>query len=183
MPILRLAGKAPYRCRPVNSALGVTSTMTIVLRVLVNGEEFVLAGEESMGVLSAHVTAVGKLGPKAEGSGGRRGADSNIDLGVGGMTSRGDKRKDEHLRWGPRLPLEPGDTVTIEVLDSNDFQNPTSRYKTDTSSSYGFAARRRWEEAKSLYFRLRSRFGSRSEREAARFRRHVIKGMRSKRDA
>ncbi len=153
--------------------------MTIVLRVVVNGEEFVLAGEESMGVLSAHVTAVGKLGPKAEGAAGRRGTDASIDLSVGGMTSRGDKRKDEHLRWGPRLPLEPGDTVTIEVLESSDFQAPSSRYKTDTSSSHGLTARRRWEEAKSLYFRLRSRFGVRSEKSASRFRRHIIKGIRA----
>ena len=153
--------------------------MTIVLRVVVNGEEFVLAGEESMGVLSAHVTAVGKLGPKSKSTGGRRGADSHIDLSVGGMTSRGDKRQDEHLRWGPRLPLEPGDSVTIEVLDSTEFQSPTSKYKTDTSSSHGLTARRRWEEAKSLYYRLRNRFGSRSEKETARFRRHIIKGIRS----
>lgn len=153
--------------------------MTIVLRVVVNGEEFVLAGEESMGVLSVHVTAVGKLGPKSESNGGRRGADSHIDLSVGGMTSRGDRRKDEHLRWGPRLPLEPGDTVRIEVLDTSDFQSPTSRYKTDTSSSHGLTARRRWEEARSLYFRLRDRFGSRSEKEAARFHRQIIKGIRS----
>jgi hypothetical protein len=155
--------------------------MTIVLRVVVNGEEFVVAGEDSMGVLSAHVSAVGKLGPKSESTGGRGGADSHIDLSIGGMTSRGDRRKDEHLRWGPRLPLEPGDTVTIEVLDSADFQSPTSRYKTDTSSSHGFTARRRWEEAKSLYFQLRNRFGSRSEKEAARFRRHIIKGIRGER--
>ena len=157
--------------------------MTIILRVLVNGEEFVLAGEESMGVLSAHVTAVGKLGPSAVTSGGRRGADCSIDLSVGGMTSRGDRRKDEHLRWGPRLPIEPGDTVVIEVLDSGEFQSPSSRYKADTSSSHGLTARRRWEEAKSLYFRLRSRFGSRSERAAARFQRHIIKSMRSERAA
>jgi hypothetical protein len=155
--------------------------MTIVLRVAVNGEEFTVAGEASMSVLSAQVTAVGRLGPKSEGVRNPRKPDPNIDLSVGGMTSRGDRRKDEHLRWGRRLPLEPGDTVTIEVLESEDYEVPSSRYPADTSESHGISARRRWTDARSLYFRLRNRFGGHADRQEARFRRHIIKSARNER--
>jgi hypothetical protein len=152
--------------------------MTIVLRVVVNGEPYVLAGEESMSVLSAHVTAVGRLGPKAEGP--RRGG-PDIHVSVGGLTDRGDRRKDEHLRWGKRLSLKPGDTVSIEVLESEDLHAPTSRSPADTSSTHGFGARKRWRSAKNLYFRLRERFGAREERQEARYGRSVIKEMRKER--
>jgi hypothetical protein len=181
---------APTCCyrhqRPVaaESTLGVTNTnppMSIILRVLVNGEEFVVAGEASLSVLGAHVSATGKLGPDSQGTWHPRRPGPNIDLSVGGLTSRGDRRKDEHLRWGPRLPLEPGDTVTIEVLDSGDFQPPTNRHAADTSSSHGLTARLRWLNARSLYFRLRERFGSRAEKQDARYRRHIIKSMRAER--
>jgi hypothetical protein len=155
--------------------------MTIALRVVVNGEEFVIAGEASMSVLSAHVTAVGRLGPESQGARHPRRPEPDIDLSVGGLTSRGDRRKDEHLRWGKRLPLEPGDTIVIEVLETENFQSPTSRHSADTSSSHGTTARQRWANAKSLYFRLRERFGTRAEKQDARYRRHIIKTMRSER--
>ena len=155
--------------------------MSILLRVLVNGEEFVVAGEASLSVLSAHVSAVGKLGPESHGT--RRASDPapSIDLSVGGLTSRGDRRKDEHLRWGKRLPLEPGDIVVIEILEGEPSQPATSRSAADTSSSHGLTARRRWLNARSLYFRLRARFGTRAEKQDARVRRHVIKTMREER--
>lgn len=155
--------------------------MSILLRVLVNGEEFVVAGEASLSVLSAHVSAVGKLGPESHGT--RRHPDlpANIDLSVGGLTNRGDRRKDEHLRWGKRLPLEPGDTVVIEVLEGEPSQAASGRSAADTSSSHGLTARRRWLNARSLYFRLRARFGTRAEKQDARFRRHVIKTTRADR--
>jgi hypothetical protein len=40
-------------------------------------------------------------------------------ISVSVVSSRGDRRKDEHLRWGKRLQLSAGDVVTIEVLDAN----------------------------------------------------------------
>lgn len=154
---------------------------SILLRVCVNGEEFVVAGEASMSVLSARVAAVGKLGPDSRGALRRTGTSAEIDLSVSGLTDRGDRRRDEHLRWGRRLPLEPGDTVVIEVLEGEPSQPATSRSAADTSSSHGLNARRRWLNARSLYFRLRERFGNRAEKQDARFRRHVIKSMRAER--
>jgi hypothetical protein len=127
---------------------------SILLRVCVNGEEFVVAGEASMCVLSAHVSAVGKLGPESAGT--RRSS-------------------------GPEIDLKPGDTVVIEVLEGEPSQPATSRSAADTSTSHGLNARRRWLNARSLYFRLMERFGSRAEKQDARFRRHIIKSMRAER--
>jgi hypothetical protein len=149
--------------------------MTIVLKVVVNGEQFTLAGEASMGVLSAHVTALGRLGPESQSNRRSPSDDPDIDLSVGGLTGRGDRRKDEHLRWGTRLSLKPGDKVEITVLDSDTFDLPTSRYPAKSNASYGAAARKRWFEARSLYFRFKDKFGGQAEKETSRFKRHVIK--------
>ena len=149
--------------------------MAVVLEVCVNGKRIALAGEESLAVLTASVSAVGKLGPKSAGSKRRVTGDADIDMHVGGLTSRGDRRSDEHLRWGPRQELKPGDEVTIKVLDSETFDPPTARYQTERVSRSSAAVRKRWLDARSLYFRLRSRFGAGAERQDARLRRRYMK--------
>ena len=152
--------------------------MTIVLEVHVNGERFVLAGEDSMSVLSAHVTAVGKLGPESHGARRKTTGDADIDMRVGGLTSRGGHRKDEHLQWGPRLALKPGDEVTIKVLESETFDIASDRSPADGNFHSSSAARARWMEARSLYFRHRSRFAPRAEKQDARYRRQAMKRWR-----
>ena len=152
--------------------------MTLVLEVHVNGERFVLAGENSMSVLSAHVTAIGKLGPESDGVKRRTTGEVDIDMRVGGLTSRGGRKKDEHLQWGPRLSLKPGDMVTIKVLESETFDLPSDRSPADGGSRHSAAARARWMEARSLYFRNRPKFGRRAEKQDARFRRQAMKQWR-----
>ena len=155
--------------------------MSLLLRVRINDEEFVVAGESSLGVLSAHVTAVGRLGPESKASRDARHPGPAVDLSVGGMTHRGDRRKDEHLRWGKRMRLVPGDVVSIEVLEGDNPQPPTGRHAANTSSSHGVGARRRWQKARELYFWMRSRFEWPAERKSERFRRENIKARRAER--
>ena len=149
--------------------------MTVIFKVLVNGEPFVVAGEASMSVLSAHVTAVGRLGPESEGTKYRATGEPDIDLSVGGLTSRRNRQRDEHLRWGDRLSLKLGDQVTITVSEGEDLQSPTSRHPAGKTTGSGVSARRRWIEARSLYFRNKARFETRSERKPPRLPRHVVK--------
>jgi hypothetical protein len=82
------------------------------LRVTKNDEKTVVAGAEDLSVLSAMVTLTGKLGAKAVDPG--RGK-PDMFMRVGGLTARGKRRKDEHLRWTPHVKLKVGDRVLIEL--------------------------------------------------------------------
>jgi hypothetical protein len=114
------------------------------------------------------------LGPESKGTRHPRDQAANIDLSVSGLTSRGDRRKDEHLRWGKRLSLKPGDVVKVEVLDAGHPEPPFGSSPANTSSTHGIGARRKWQNAMHLYFRLRERFASRAKKQSLRERRRVV---------
>ncbi len=138
--------------------------MALILKVTVNGERFTVAGEESLCVLSAHVSAGGKLGNASHGT--RRTVDryAEVALSVGGLTSRGNGVRDEHLNWGPRRTLEVGDTVTIRVAEGSEFDAPSRRSPVQDYPHSSLSARKRFINAKALYFRLRGRFDVRARK-------------------
>jgi hypothetical protein len=127
----------------------------IVFEVLLNGKRLARAGTEDMGVLSTHVTGVGKLGRQSKGT---KGAPESydLDLHVGGLTARA-RQADEHLRWGPRTQLEVGDEVTIRIVEGTKADAPSRQYprKGDIKNP---SDRERYEFAKTLYFKLRPKF-------------------------
>jgi hypothetical protein len=127
----------------------------IVFEVLLNGRRFARAGTEDMGVLSTHVTGVGKLGPR---SGGTVGAPTkyDLDLHVGGLTSR-TRRADHHLRWGPRKALKIGDEVTVRILEAPKADAP-SRSIPRKGEVRNPSEQERYEFAKALYLKLRPKF-------------------------
>jgi hypothetical protein len=127
----------------------------IVLEVLLNGKRFARAGTEDMGVLSTHVTGVGKLGRQSRGTKGAP-KEYDLDLHVGGLTSR-TRRPDEHLRWGPRKTLKIGDEVTVRILAATSADLPSRRSPREGDARRP-SDRERYEFAKTLYFRLRSKF-------------------------
>ena len=134
--------------------------MALILEVSVNGERFAIAGEDSLSVLSAHVTAAGKLGDASHGTRDTADGRGDITLSVGGLTNRGKGVRDEHLNWGPRLTLSIGDTVTIRVVEGTQFDSPSRRSPTQDYPHSSLSARKRFIDAKSLYFRLRGRYGA-----------------------
>ena len=115
----------------------------IVFEVLVNGRRVARAGTDDMGVLSTHVTGVGKLGPRSTGTVGVR-RTYHLDLHIGGLTSRA-RRADEHLRWGSRKNLKVGDEVTVRILKGATADAPSRSIprKDGRSMSPGPAGRRR----------------------------------------
>lgn len=133
--------------------------MALVLEVSVNGERFTVAGEESLCVLGAHVSAGGKLGDLSHGTRHTPDSRGEVSLSVGGLTNRGKGVRDEHLNWGPRLSLSIGDTVTIRIAEGSKFDSPTRRSSVQDYPHSLLSARKRFIDAKSLYFRLRSRYG------------------------
>jgi hypothetical protein len=70
----------------------------IALEVSLNGKRVCLAGADDLAVLSAHVTACGKLGSKTIPA---RPDDitGEVHYSVGGLTARPDPKKDVHMNW------------------------------------------------------------------------------------
>lgn len=147
--------------------------VALVLEVLVNGERFTVAGEESLAVLSAHVMAAGKLGTETHDLRPANDRPADIFLNVSGRTNRGGRERDEQLNWGPRVKLRLGDEVRITVRADDNYDSASRRKPVEDASPAAFSARKRFVEARSLYFQLRGRYGTREERRVKRRRRRM----------
>jgi hypothetical protein len=150
----------------------------LVLEVLVNGERFTVAGEDSLSVLSAHVTACGKLGTESHGVRNSTHDPADISLSVSGLTNRGRRERDEHMNWGPRLALRVGDEVRITVLQGDNYESASRRTPVQDYPSSSLSARKQFVDAKSLYFRLRGRYGTWAEKKEKQWRRRVLPYLR-----
>lgn len=100
----------------------------IALEVNLNGNRVCLAGAEDLAVLSAHVTACGKLGSKTvtarpdETSG-------EIHYSVHGLTARPDPSTDVHVNWKSVEHLQVGDVVAVRIVETAAPDRPRSRKK------------------------------------------------------
>lgn len=84
----------------------------IALVVSVNGERVGTIGVGDSGVISAHVSWSGHPGQP-----------DSLDLGIGGL----DSRTDEHIRWPEPPEIKVGDTITIQVIETDTVDTPTDR--------------------------------------------------------
>jgi hypothetical protein len=84
----------------------------IALVVSVNGQRVGTIGVGDSGVVSAHVSWSGHSGEPG-----------NLDLGFGGL----DSRTNEHIRWPDPPEIEVGDTITIQVIETDTVDTPTDR--------------------------------------------------------
>src|SRR5688572_1183421 len=94
----------------------------IAFEIELNGELLGTAGADDLSVLTAIVTAVGKLGPNSTGAH-QRERHYDIELTVGGLTSRADGSSDEHLDW-IRRALKTGDVVTVRLFETDSVDAP-----------------------------------------------------------
>ena len=99
----------------------------IALEVSLNGKQVCIAGAEDLGVLSASLSACGKLGKKTVPA--RPDETRDIFYSVGGLTSRRDPKKDVHLHWKSIAPLRVGDTVQVRVIETEKVDRAKSRTK------------------------------------------------------
>ena len=124
----------------------------IAFEVDLNGESLGTAGEADLSVLSAIVNAVGKLGAQSQGA--RHAQDDfQLELTVGGLTSRADSTKNEFADW-IRRPLSVGDAVTIRIVETNVSESPaeTRAVKVESEQQKYF----KW--AKDFYFANRDKY-------------------------
>ena len=99
------------------------------------------AGADDLSVLTAIVTAVGKLGPNSAGAAHRE-DDYELELTLGGLTSRTKGAPNEHLDWAKRT-LKPGDVVTVKLVETDEADLPIGSQSTRADGDYQAA----YEEA------------------------------------
>jgi|JI10StandDraft_1071094.scaffolds.fasta_scaffold871525_2 hypothetical protein len=87
------------------------------LKVSINGAEPVICGAEDLHVLMAGVHLAGQLGSQTQHP--RPSEPPDLWVRAGGMTSRPSGQTDEHLNWVRQDGLKVGDTVTIEVVQTD----------------------------------------------------------------
>jgi hypothetical protein len=99
----------------------------IAFEVKLNEELLTIAGANDLSVLTAIITAVGKLGIASAGAA-QRESNYELELTVGGLTSRSGGAPNEHLDWSKRT-LKRGDVVTVKLVevDAADAQSTLGR--------------------------------------------------------
>jgi hypothetical protein len=126
----------------------------IVFEIELNGVSVGRAGTDDLSVLTAIITAVGKLGPHSHGAAGYE-TNYHADLSVSGLTARANATADEHLGW-LKQRLDPGDVVTIKIVESPSADSPTSSTPARTEDVF----KQQFESARQFYLENRDKFDS-----------------------
>jgi len=113
----------------------------IAFRLTDKNRSALLAGARDLGVLSFILCASGRLGPDSQGTRGL--ADRiDIDLDLRGSTARADRHTNESLIWHRSKP-GVGDTITIEVIEADQADEPARRRSKSLDRSLLLPMRRR----------------------------------------
>jgi hypothetical protein len=123
----------------------------IALVVSVNERPIAVAGESGASVLSAILTAVGKLGPDSTGARAKPEGVS-VKLEVGGLAQRVGENS-ESLHWS-RNELGVGDEIRIRIVDVAQPDPPARRERSEPVVDD--EVRREFETARDTYLALRS---------------------------
>jgi hypothetical protein len=106
----------------------------IIFEIELNGESLGTAGANDLSVLTAIVNAVGKLGPNSTGAH-RREQHYDMELTVGGLTSRGEGSPQQHLDWITRA-LKTGDVVTVRIVEAEAADTPIESMPAPADGDY-----------------------------------------------
>jgi len=124
----------------------------ITFEVRLNGVVLSRAGNSELSVLSAILTATGKLGPSSVGT--KRTPDSaEIDLNVGGMTAPA-SGEGQLVSWLVR-ELAIGDELSVRITESTTADEPQSR---KPAAAQETQERAFFEHARANYLRLRAKY-------------------------
>ena len=122
-------------------------------KVSLNGQEPVVGGAEDLGVLSAILTATGKLGSASVPH--REDEAQDFTFRLGGLTSRPKGRTDEHLVWVQVDALKPGDIVTVEIVETESVHPVISGKEAEQREH---DEREYFEHCKRAYFEMREKY-------------------------
>src|SRR6478752_5568900 len=101
----------------------------IAFEVILNGKRICTAGAEDLYVLTADMTAAGKLGKKTvyEGLPDDTLPEVQLHYSVGGLTRRRNPEKDVHLTWKSVRRLRVGDSLEVRVVEVRKADQPKSQ--------------------------------------------------------
>lgn len=101
----------------------------IAFEVILNGKRICTAGAEDLSVLTADMTATGKLGKKTvfEALPDDTVPEVRLDYSVGGLTRRRDPNRDVHLIWKSVRRLRVGDSLEVRVVEVRKADRPKSQ--------------------------------------------------------
>jgi hypothetical protein len=126
----------------------------IALRITVNGKRSVVAAAQDVSVISATISLLGRLGTSTVI---KRGRGSEFALHVGGLTSRPEEAPDEHLTWIDHRKMKRGDTVLIEIIETESASRVVRRDPAG-GKTVSSGEREYYEEAKAVYFALKQKY-------------------------
>lgn len=129
----------------------------IAFRVSINGQPPVVGATDDLSVLTAIVTATGLLGKDTRPTRPDDDGETNIDFRLGGLTSRAVGVPNEHVVWLENISLSPGDTVTVEVIETESASPVVSTSEAEANEDY---ERELFKFAKKNYFALRDKYES-----------------------
>ena len=128
----------------------------IAIEVVLNNKKISTAGAEDLCVLSAIMSAGGKLGRESHGTRDEKN-EFDLSLWVGGLTARGEGTDDDHLNWIERRPISLGDTVTLKFVESSRSDDAVNA-KTAGGNTKEMNEQRMFEMAKETYLKLKDKF-------------------------
>jgi len=122
-------------------------------KVSFNGQPPVVGGADDLGVLTAILTATGKLGPASCPV--RPNETQDFSLRLGGLTARGSGQQDEHVTWLELEQLKVGDIVTIEIVET---ASPDPVVSAEAEEQREYDERAYFEHFKKGYMALRDKY-------------------------
>lgn len=123
----------------------------LALKLQINQETPLIGGAHDLGVLSAIINVVGKLGADTQPY--REDETWDCRVTLGGLTSRTIK-PDEHVRWLEQRPLNIGDVVSIELIDADFAPNPPITHTAEEVDD----EREYFKQCKRAYFELKDKY-------------------------
>ncbi len=122
-------------------------------KVSLNGQTPVIGGATDLGVLTAILTGTGTLGPNSVPH--RSGQGREFTFRLGGLTSRASDQADEHVTWLDLEQLGVGDSLTIEIVET---QSADPICQGEAAEEHEFDERAYFEHCKKGYLSLRGKY-------------------------
>lgn len=94
----------------------------IAFKIILNGKDVVIAGQEDWSVLAMHVSATLNKNESP--------SDGYVRYSVGGLSKPNSDGISQHFRW-PEIDLSVGDKVEVEVVNTTDIDQPRKRFRSD----------------------------------------------------
>jgi hypothetical protein len=94
----------------------------IAFKIIVNGKQVVIAGQDDWSVLAMHVSATRDKGESS--------STDYVRYSVGGLSQQNSEGISQHFRW-PEIDLAVGDRVEVEVIETTEIDQPKKRYRSD----------------------------------------------------